>query len=190
MSTLPAQVRSAVQDPKLVAGMDFLIWKDSILGTHPSLSTTTTVAELPLFLLNGSWLPPVASKTLSTQYFLTKFSNCTNVKTIFICSLKVDYAAVLLGARRFTPFANPNEQISRIIRIVPVGSHTVLLQMENPVQLTQYVNPICLTSRYKLIFQLILRFCWWFVFYIFKGILFNLWWRETIVSLWVEMGLY
>ena len=46
-------------------------------------------------------------------------------------------------------FAHPNEQISRIIRIVPVGANqTVLLQLERPVQLTEFVNPICLASWY------------------------------------------
>jgi len=71
------------------------------------------------------------------------------VKINFVCSLAVDYVATLLGARRFTMLAHPNEQISRIIRMVPVGANqTVLLQLERPVQLTEFVNPICLASWY------------------------------------------
>ena len=77
----------------------------------------------------------------------------------------MDYVAVLLGARKFTPFAHPNEQISRIIRMTPVRRHTVLLQLENPVRLTQYVNPICLASLYKLIKLRRISSCFYLFFY-------------------------
>lgn len=63
-------------------------------------------------------------------------------------SLTVDYVSALMGARRFTPFASPIEQIRRVANIVKISrtSKMVLLFLERPVELTEHVNPVCVAS--------------------------------------------
>ena len=58
--------------------------------------------------------------------------------------------SALFGARRLTRWASPIEQIRRVANAVTVTSRyskTVLLFLEQPVRLDEYVNPVCLASQ-------------------------------------------
>ena len=57
----------------------------------------------------------------------------------------MDYVAALLGGWRFTRWASPHEKVRRIVNSVVVDdSKMVMLLMESPVQLNEYISPICL----------------------------------------------
>ena len=75
--------------------------------------------------------------------------------------MSVDYVSALFGARRLTRWASPIEQIRRVANTVTVTSRyntkTVLLFLEQPVRLDDYVNPVCVATQYEITPMIILN---------------------------------
>ena len=123
---------------------------DQMCGTRSNLiSKTDSVPNIEgrypwhgTLFANGVYL---CGATLINPQWIVAAPKCTAR-----LNLTTDYVAVLLGARRLIQFAQPTEQIVRIVKMVSIGSDTkvaTLLEMERPIKLTEYVNPVCLASR-------------------------------------------